>query len=117
MYLTYSASQLDEYAKILHEGGKVFITHMRQAQGVAHLIGAGAMDVDSSARRPPAIWAHEAWALGRRQGDYWRHRTSIPGVDVGEGDCGVCDGGPKPYGPRQGLYLKQRGCRCLRHAH
>ncbi len=66
MYLTYSAPQLDEYAKILHEGGKVFITHMcGKLKGFAHLIGAGAMDgVDSLC--PPTtgdLWAHEARGL------------------------------------------------------
>ena len=63
MYLSYSAPQLDEYADILHQGGKVFITHMcGKLKGFARLVGAGLMDgIDSLC--PPTtgdLWAHEA---------------------------------------------------------
>ena len=66
MYLTYSAPQLEEYARMLHRADKIFITHMcGKLKGFADLIGVGTMDgVDSLC--PPTtgdLWAHEAREL------------------------------------------------------
>lgn len=63
MYARFSAPQLDEYADIIHGGGKVYIVHMcGKLKGFANEVGAGRMDgIDSLC--PPTtgdFWAHEA---------------------------------------------------------
>ncbi len=62
-YLNYCIDYIDQYADILHEGGKKFITHMcGKLTGFIHEIGAGKMDgIDSLC--PPTtgdLWACDA---------------------------------------------------------
>ncbi|MGI5957809.1 MAG: uroporphyrinogen decarboxylase family protein [Massiliimalia sp.] len=65
MYEKYCSKQIDEYADIIHNSGKIFITHMcGKLKGFADLVKAGKQDgVDSLC--PPTtgdFWAHEARA-------------------------------------------------------
>lgn len=63
MYREHTAPCIDAYADVLHDAGKIFITHMcGKLKGFAPLIGRGKMDgIDSLC--PPTtgdLWAHEA---------------------------------------------------------
>lgn len=76
-YVNYCAPCLDEYARIMHQAGKVYIVHMcGKLKGFAGEIGAGCMDgIDSLC--PPTtgdFWAHEARAS-------WPDKVIIGGLE------------------------------------
>ena len=66
MYSDYSAPMIDDYADILHSGGKIFITHMcGKLSGFAKLIGQGKMDGIDSVCPPTTgdLWPWDARSI------------------------------------------------------
>lgn len=78
MYVNYSAPTIDDYAKILHDNGKLFITHMcGKLNGFKEEIGKGIQDgVDSIC--PPETGDLYIWEARKAWGE---NKVVIGGID------------------------------------